>query len=144
MDPFTQFQDLISKFSTVEWDAHAILGWGLIFFASLISFSVSLFNNMLMTQWIGRQAVAPTPEKSSVKLRKFLFPLFTRDPNDEFKPYISYYVPVGLGMVATFIVGFFILWTQGILMIVIGLGLWIVALLGCYKLAHWQVQNNRW
>ena len=148
MEPATLsalFQDLVEKFSSVQWNVNAIVGWTLIISAILFSACVQLFGEALTLKWTVKQAAGlGEKEPTSIKLRKFFFPVFTTNPNEEFKPYLPYWAPAGVGMVATLIAGFFIAVTDNVLNIFIGIALLAVALFGCYRLAMWQVKNNRW
>lgn len=146
MDPLQSlFQEVTNDFSTVTWTLNAIVGWGLIIGALIFSAGMRLFGDALLLKWSAQEIAGQgRNEGTSTKLRKFFFPLFTKDPNEEFKPYIHYWVPFALGMCATLAVGFYISVTDNPIHIVIGVGLLALAYIGCAKLAQWQVRNNRW
>ena len=139
------FREVINDFSSVNWTPNAIVGWSLIILALLFSVFMRLFGDVLMVKWSAKQVAGLGQDEAiTTKLRKFFFPVFTKDPNDEFKPFLPYWAPLGLGMLATLAVGLYISVSDNPIHIFIGTGLLLVAFMGCTKLARWQVRNNRW
>ena len=137
--------DLVNKFSNLEWTPNAIIGWALIFGAILFQTGERFFTGALHLQWLGKEALGNgRAEPIRTKVRKYFFPFFTTDPNDEFRPYMHYWTPLALGTSATLLVGFFIAATDSILMIPIGSIVLGVAYFGCVKLLHWQIRKDRW
>lgn len=146
MDPLLNlFQEVAHDFSTITWTPNAIVGWTLIIIALLFSAGFRLFGDFLLVKWSAKQVIGlGQSEAAGTKLRKFFFPVFTKNPNEEFKPYLPYWAPSALGMVATLVVGFYISVTDNPLHIFIGIAFLVLAYIGCGKLARWQVRNNRW
>ena len=146
MDPLQGlFQEVARDFSSITWNLNAIIGWGLSIAALLFSAGMRLFGDALLLKWSAQEIAGQgLNEPASTKFRKFFFPLFTKTPNEEFRPYIHYWVPFALGMCATLAVGFYISVTDNPIHILIGICLLVLAYSGCAKLARWQVRNNRW
>jgi hypothetical protein len=140
-----EMQTLINSFVTVHWTLNLIVGWSLIVLVLVFYLGFRYFAGILKLKWTLNQALGENSQESSeTRIRKFFFPLFTRDPNDEFKPYIFIWTPMALGMFATLIAGFFISATDNIQNIFIGVVLLTVVLVGCAYLARWQKRHNSW
>jgi hypothetical protein len=141
----TLFQEVANDFALATWTLNAVVGWALIILALVFSAAIRLFGDALLVKWSAQEIAGQGKNETiSTKLRKFFFPLFTKDPNEEFKPYIYYWVPLALGMCATLAIGFYISVTDNPIHILIGICLLAAAYIGCAKIAQWQVRNRRW
>ncbi|MFT7507015.1 MAG: hypothetical protein ACI92I_000152 [Acidimicrobiales bacterium] len=150
MEPDSQtlqelFNGVFVQFASLDWTINEIVGWGLIITAIVLPHIVGLFQRFVMIKWTIKQVTGhgrKEPKKS--KLRKFFFPLLTKDPNDDMKPFLPFYAPVMLATGSAIIIGMYILVADTTASIFIGLLAYGCILLACIKLTRWQVRNKRW
>ena len=94
-------QEVAADLSRMEWTVHSVIGFGLIGTALLLTLFWSYFSYLLFGKWLLHRSADPLPsEAPGTTMRKYFLPMLTRDPNEEFKPYLPYVGPGALGTVA--------------------------------------------
>ena len=139
-------QELLTTLSLIDWNVHTVIGFGLIGFALAANLLWQFFMDYLLVKW-GTKKIARLgnyEEKTSTMLRKFFLPTLTRDPNEEFKPYLPILGPGTIAQASTFAVGIVIAGLSSAKVTTLGLFILAIVFYGCFVLARWQIRNNKW
>src|SRR3989344_5378335 len=140
----TLFTEVYNKYASFEWNVFEIVGFSLFLVALFAGIIVRFFSKYLLLKWSARQATGSgRQEPTETKIRKFLFPIFTNDPNDEFKPYLPHAAPFGIAMICTMIIGAIIMAFKSYAVLFGSLVLLILILIACYAFGRRQAKRGK-